>query len=259
MHEPEASIDAAWRMVGRARGAIVREDADLAWVYSGGRLFNRVFRATLAPDAVAPAIAEVSSIFEAFGVNFSWSVGPRDFPADLGRQLLDQGFTGGPVLTQMHLSPLALKQPCSVSLDVKRVGDGSWLRTWADVVSEAFAIPASEFARVYRPVSERPGLGATFHLGYHAGAPVTACMLLRSGGVVGLHWVGTLARCRGRGYASTLLSRLLTDEFDDGAQQAVLLATSSGLGMYQRLGFTQVGAVSVFTAPTPQQLAPRTS
>lgn len=65
-------------------------------------------------------------------------------------------------------------------------------------------------------------------------------------------WVShlyTAPAFRGRGYARTLMARLLTDGAEMGVQQTLLLSTEIAHTLYGRLGFTDLAPVALLSLP----------
>jgi GNAT superfamily N-acetyltransferase len=74
--------------------------------------------------------------------------------------------------------------------------------------------------------------------------PVGACSMFLSDGIAGFYDVGVLKEERNKGIGSALLAHALRfareRPAENGATQAVLLASGMGYGMYQRVGFREV-------------------
>ncbi len=71
-----------------------------------------------------------------------------------------------------------------------------------------------------------------------------ALELTVAGGVVGVYNLSTRAAHRGRGIASALLARSLSEALSDRAARACLQAAPSGAGLYRRLGFEVFGVIT---------------
>jgi hypothetical protein len=76
-------------------------------------------------------------------------------------------------------------------------------------------------------------------LGMVDGSPVAVSMGFREAGVLGIYGVATIARMRGRGFATALTSHAVARHPD---LPAVLQPSTTAESLYRRLGFTRFGA-----------------
>lgn len=83
-------------------------------------------------------------------------------------------------------------------------------------------------------------------LGLVEGEPVSAGMAFMNDGLAGLYFIATLPEYRGKGFASFLVSKLMETCFENGADEIILHASTSGFSMYQKLGFIADGAISTY-------------
>jgi len=70
--------------------------------------------------------------------------------------------------------------------------------------------------------------------------PVGACSMFLDDGVAGFYDVGALEQQRNQGIGSATMAHALGFAREQGATQAVLLASGMACGMYQRVGFREV-------------------
>ena len=70
--------------------------------------------------------------------------------------------------------------------------------------------------------------------------PVGACSMFLDDGVAGFYDVGVLEQERSKGIGSAMMAHALRSAREQGATQAVLLASGMGCGMYRRVGFREV-------------------
>lgn len=89
----------------------------------------------------------------------------------------------------------------------------------------------------------------TLILAREAEEPVGAGLLLRSGRVGGIYWVGTVPQARARGVASAVTQKLLETAGALGLERVVLQAAPGVEKLYQRIGFEPMGRVRRFTWP----------
>ena len=85
-------------------------------------------------------------------------------------------------------------------------------------------------------------------LGRVDGRPVAAAMGYRTEDVVGVFGVTTVASARGRGYGSALTRAAMSTET---GLPSILAPSEEGASMYRRLGFEQVGELSIWVRADP--------
>jgi ribosomal protein S18 acetylase RimI-like enzyme len=76
-------------------------------------------------------------------------------------------------------------------------------------------------------------------------APPSDADLLILDGVVGIYNVATLPADRRRGDGGAVTSAAMADAAARGATAAILESSASGRSMYERLGFREIGSVTI--------------
>jgi ribosomal protein S18 acetylase RimI-like enzyme len=140
---------------------------------------------------------------------------------------------------------------------VEELGAGNELPTVvADVLREGFAVQpdaaVEQLVRLNRDVL-RPSGKRWFGV-RDDGRVVSAGTLLLIDGVAYIDDVATLPRWRGRGFASTVVHRIVAEARAAGAGEVYLLADPDAptvIAMYERLGFREVGRLASTRGPTP--------
>ncbi len=214
--------------------------------------FNVVCAARLHGAGVAETVRRVAA---GFGERpFSWWVAPGDEPGDLGSRLE----AGGLVASE---SALAMSAPLGKGLlgsmtippglRLERVSSAAQLASFARVNAENWdpPDPAVEtfFGRSAGDLLSRES-PHRFYLALADGGDEAAAAveLTVAAGVVGVYNLSTRAVHRGRGIASALLARSLSEAVSDGASRACLQAAESGAGLYRRLGFETFGVITEY-------------
>lgn len=131
-------------------------------------------------------------------------------------------------------------------LDVRPVDDEVTRAAFAEVMSTAFEIPHSVSMSVYG--AERAWRG-TFkgYVGYSNGRAVTTAASVITGDVIGLYSVATLPQHRRLGFAESIMRRVIQEARESrGVSRTVLQATSSGLSLYEAMGYRTVTSFNVF-------------
>ena len=114
-------------------------------------LFNAVFRARLAPDAVEAAIEEIRLNAAEWNVPLFWWLTPTTTPPDLGDTLLQHGFIHAGTVPGMavELARLDTQLALPRGLTIQVVEDNATLEVWADIaaVGTGFAPPVAAMVR----------------------------------------------------------------------------------------------------------------
>jgi ribosomal protein S18 acetylase RimI-like enzyme len=153
--------------------------------------------------------------------------------------------TEAPGMYADRLAPATRHLP---PLDVRPVGDEATRAAFSEVMSTAFEIPHSVSLSVYG--AERAWKG-TFqgYVGYSNGRAVTTAAAVITGDVIGLYSVATLPQHRRLGFAEAIMRQVIREaQATRGVSRTVLQATSSGLSLYEAMGYRTVTSFNVFIA-----------
>jgi ribosomal protein S18 acetylase RimI-like enzyme len=151
--------------------------------------------------------------------------------------------TEAPGMYTEHLAPAKRGLP---SLQVRPVADEPTRGAFAEVMSTAFEIPHSISMSVYG--AERAWKG-TFqgYVGYSNGRAVTTTAAVITGDVIGLYSVATLPQHRRLGFAEAIMRHVIQEAQEThGISRTVLQSTSSGLSLYEAMGYRTVTSFNVF-------------
>ncbi len=133
-------------------------------------------------------------------------------------------------------------------LDVRPVGDR---KTWAhfcQIGALCFNVPLGWFQEVFDDgrVWET---GFKGYVGYAMGEPVSTAGIVVAAGVVGVYNVATMPGQQKRGFGEAVMRHALALARDQyGAERSVLQATAQGFQLYQRMGYSVVTNVAVYTS-----------
>lgn len=257
---PEACLAAAveWNQVERVRWMArvndveSHDDGDVFWTYSprehwpGNQIVGAQFGATVARQRVAELLRHHLERRTAC----NWAIGSATEPAELGVILRENGFS-----CRIHCRAMAAAlAPQPVNLE---------------------SIPSVDFQQSYVPVSLQPittsrrraqfdGLVAVGRLRpqrvWYFGAidssiPVGTATLFEGAGVAGIYDVEVIPSHRGRGIATQLVLAAMRLAGEHGFKTMVLSATAAGQGVYERLGFREVGVLSSWRYGRMRQMA----
>ena len=151
--------------------------------------------------------------------------------------------TEAPGMYADRLAPVTRSLP---PLEVRPVLDEPTRGAFAQVMSTAFEIPHSVSMSVYG--AERAWRG-TFqgYVGYSNGRAVTTAAAVVTGDVIGLYSVATLPQHRRLGFAEAIMRQVIGQAQEtQGVSRTVLQATTSGLSLYEAMGYRIVTSFNVF-------------
>ena len=168
--------------------------------------------------------------------------------ADLAAQLQPNGFVGAESMPLMSVTPDMLNDsdiPAEYELiEVTPDHHDQWLAALAS----GYELPTT-LARAFAPLSAIPKLepGSARYFAAEinndfAGVSMTWTHL----GAVGVYCVATRHEHRRRGLAAHLTAEALQRAWSEGPQLAVLQSSAAGRALYERLGFTAQGEMSLF-------------
>lgn len=203
---------------------------------------NRVMNCAL-PNGIDVSV--VKEFFE--DLPFIWITAVDD--KETQAVLEENGINNGEVSAAMAVD-LDCVDPFEYSdgIDVKRIDiNGPDLEIWITVISQIFALQKCELLKAVHLIQEHTCSGVIqLYLGIYNGHPAAVGYMLQYGQIASLHWMGTLPEYRKKGLATAITGTILMDAKNMGASKAILLASSVGRSVYERLGFKEYGAYKVY-------------
>ena len=104
------------------------------------------------------------------------------------------------------------------------------------------------FARVLGAVPHGTG---EWYLAYLDDEPASALAIFDEHVNADVDMVATMPRAQGRGLAGFLMRHALADARDRGCETTTLVATASGLPVYERLGYRKLGSIQMWERRGP--------
>jgi GNAT superfamily N-acetyltransferase len=216
--------------------------------------FNMVLGAHFNQKNAEEKIAEVTNIFNAKNLPFSWWVGPNDTPFNLKEILISKGFAAKENDYGMHLD---LEKYIPKKLDlltIKQVSNTKELKDFCDIHEKTYTNPEAYdiiFSKI--PSSSYQGKSPyRFYTGYFEGKPVTTGVLVFHADVVGIYFILTLKEDRRKGYATEMMNYLLTIAKEENQKIAVLQASEEGKKVYAKMGFNECCVFQEFALKNKQ-------
>ncbi len=208
-------------------------------------LFNSIMDARLEPEKVEATIQCIKSDAEARQVPVLWWVGPSTRPANLGRQLEEDGFIiddDGPGMA-VNLAYLNDSLPLPEGLDIHRALDEVTIREWCATMAIGFELPPEkiEFAvdNWFKLISlVDSGTSQAFTAKLH-GKPVATSLLQLGAGVAGIYAVSTIPEARRKGIGTQVTLHPLLQARTMGYKAGILQSSEMGFGVYRSVGFKE--------------------
>jgi len=133
-------------------------------------------------------------------------------------------------------------------LDLRLVGDDATWHAFCQIGALCFNVPLAWFQEVF----EDPRVwknGFTGYVGYAGGEPVSTAATVIAAGAVGVYNVATVPDRQGRGFGESIMRQALDRARDRyGIERTVLQSTPQGLRLYERMGYSVVTNVAVYTS-----------
>ncbi len=232
-----------------AEGAIVhRKDGVLASVNPNApdrSLFNWVVADS--PRELFAAYDELARLYREAGVR-AWGVWLDPDEPEAEAILLERGHTldGRPRAMAAEIDDLLLAP--EDGFDWQETAD---IATVARLNDAAYGFPPPAFEAA---MTRAAGTGWRAYVARFSGAPASCLMTYDSlDGDLGITAVATLPAARGKGLATRLLSTALRAGRARGMQTTTLQASTKGASVYARLGYEDLGAMSVWEYRVPRR------
>jgi GNAT superfamily N-acetyltransferase len=252
-----AAIEANWvdyhSFLGRSTAAEWCVGPYFSWLMTNlpDHFTNLVVCTRLPSERADDLIEGAMSHFKSMNIGkLSWLT-QDDVASDrISGALLARGLTfKESFATEMAVNLWALPEAVALprGLTIKRVADATSLAQWVHVASTGFGI-APEFERYWFELCVDRILDAQFptFLALLDGEPVGTSQLFPSAGVAGIYNVTCMPDARGRGIGSAVTLTALLEAREMGYQVGTLQASRRGYPVYKRLGFQDLGPLSVF-------------
>ena len=221
-----------------------------------------IWYTNLKHDTIDERIEEVIEYFTSRSMPFFWIYVPGYSKPDnivdyLEAHSFIKKMEGTPGMA-VDLEKLRDDRPTPSGLSVRQVDDPESNRLWYKLWSEGYPMPESAavfWADAYEQVGFNSDSPFRNYIGYLEGEPVATSQLFLGAGVAGLYGVTTLPKARNRGLGTAMSLHPLRVAHSLGFRIAVLDATQRGIGLYRRMGFTEVYTPIIYTYESPGQEA----
>jgi GNAT superfamily N-acetyltransferase len=229
----------------------VHEDADVVHGTTGIPLpiFNGATNARFDPETADARIETVLRPFRDRRIDMTWIVGPTSTPPDLVDRLISHGLAIEEAAPIMACSLAGWAAPPSApGIETTLVLDGAGFHAATGIMFAGFDLPTARLPLVeerYAGFAIGPDAINRVFLAHLDGRPVATALGYTVDGVVGIYNVATLADARRRGAGGAVTAAALADAAARGATDAILESSPAGRSVYERLGFREIGGVTV--------------
>lgn len=152
-------------------------------------------------------------------------------------ELMARGFVRALDLPCMVFEGAHCELPSVPGLHIATVRDEEGLGHFQRLAFESFGYPLE-----IGPIALTADLialpQATAFVGYVEGQPACCSMILQTGEVAGIYWVGTLAAHRKLGLGAAITAHAANEGLARGSKRVCLQASQMGFPVYQRIGFS---------------------
>jgi len=253
----KAAIKANWEeyhyCLGRSPSVELSFGPYLNWLLTNlpDHFMNLVVSTQLPSEGVDDLIESALTHFRSINISkLSWLVHEGVPTEKLNRVLLAHGLIyRESFATEMavDLSSLQEDLPTIPGLRIVPVIGGDTLRDWVHVASIGFRIN-EEFEKDWYDLSVESIFEPQFrtYLALLNGKPVGTSQLFLSEGVAGIYNVTCLPEERGQGIGSAITLAPLLEARQMGYRMGILQASKRGYSVYRRLGFQDLGNLSVY-------------
>jgi hypothetical protein len=132
--------------------------------------------------------------------------------------------------------------------ELTRVTSENQRRDFCGVGSTCFRVPRHWFEEVFdHGMIRRPDFEA--YIGYRNGEPIASAATVTSNGVIGVYNVAVFPEYQNQGYGEAVMRRAVQLASErTGLDRVILQSTRQALRLYERIGFSAVTRILVFTS-----------
>ena len=193
---------------------------------------------------------DVQGIKNYFGaIDFAWVINGND---QQSAEILQQSglYVVGSLPAMMYdLSNFSYKEIVGVqTIDLL---DENAKHDFIHVVSTTFSRSAQDYYNLFSYLQTFLYDPSALHvyLIYQEKIPVAVGMMLVHKNVATIHSIAVLPEYRGKGYSKLIVEKAMFDAQQKGSELALLLASSMGKPVYEKLGFKEYAMYSIYELP----------
>ncbi len=205
-------------------------------------MFNGVLQTSISNANPEFAIRKLLGILKLELSAFCWKVWSTTYPKNLAEILESEGLFVSSNCPGMaaDLNAMVLSSQTLENILVKQVCTEQQMKIWLDTLFNGFQINDENIVMYQRVLTDSGYNHPVKHyLALYDGQAVATASSFFSDGVVGIYWVSTLPKFRGKGIACNMMKIILKEALSDGYRVAILQSSVKGFSLYQRMGFVK--------------------
>ena len=255
VRQVELNLWETWSNFGRGPGCTLHDDGDALWFETPIPVvpYNTVLKFQVTGD-VNERIDSLVSRYADRKVPLLWIVHPSSIPVDLPERLQQRGLQEIEIAPCMARSLENLPETPAIPDDVEireAIEENDLIELYG-LAAWRWGVPDEHRAGL-RKMIEQFEIGerdsnARFWLAWKNGMPISKIGLYNGSGSAGIYGVATKPEARGLGIASILMNVAMKAAKEMGHKLAVLDSSPLAEKLYQRLGFTTVAPLRLYSS-----------
>lgn len=240
-----------YRASARFPWATVHDDGDVIHGTTGIPLeiFNGATCARFRSETADERIEQVLAPFRAERIDMSWMVGSTSTPGDLVERLVAHGLVRDEDLPVLGLNLDGWRtEPPAAGIELEWVADRATFDEASRVMFAGFGMPDAifdAFADRFSMTALGPDAMQRIVLARLDGRAISTALGFVLDGVLGIYNVATIPDAQRRGAGTAVTRAVIDDGIQRGAVAAMLQTSAAGRPVYGRIGFHEVGTVTV--------------
>jgi GNAT superfamily N-acetyltransferase len=249
----ELNYIAYWTNACRFGNAEFTDDKGITYCITGlqQEILNVILKCNLDEEVVESRIDDAIKYFRTKKIPMTWHTGLTTRPRNIGMYLEARGFPHDYDLIAMAVDMDRLNEQFTSKgcVEIVRVNSADQSRNWTECLVSSWDSPkeavawfhGNEWFNAAAVPSGSTDLPRRTYLGSVDGKPAATAMINWDKDVVGLQAIGTIPSERYKGVGTATILAALKDARALGYKFAVVLSTTEGVRLYERVGFRVYG------------------
>jgi len=256
IHQVELNLWETWANFGRGPECTLHDEDDVLWFETPIPIipYNTVLRFQVEQD-VEQRIDALVQGYAKRNVAPLWIVHPSSVPTDLPKRLQKRGYQEieiAPCMARSLENDLSETPPIPDGVEIREaIGEKDVMELYG-LAAWRWGVP-DEYRPQLKKIFEEFKVGerttnTRFWLAWKDGVPISKVALYNGSGSAGIYAVATKPEARGLGVASILVNVALQAAREMGHKLAVLDSSPLAEKLYQRLGFTTIAPLRLYSS-----------
>jgi len=256
IHQVELNLWETWANFGRGPECTLHDEDDVLWFETPIPIipYNTVLRFQVEQD-VEQRIDALVQGYAKRNVAPLWIVHPSSVPTDLPKRLQKRGYQEieiAPCMARSLENDLSETPPIPDGVEIREAIEEKDVMELYGLAAWRWGVP-DEYRPQLKKIFEEFKVGerttnTRFWLAWKDGVPISKVALYNGSGSAGIYAVATKPEARGLGVASILVNVALQAAREMGHKLAVLDSSPLAEKLYQRLGFTTIAPLRLYSS-----------